>query len=253
MSMSNGIFMSSKIASTETYTNVLPFLLQKDAEVWATLNPKLTEISSVGCPLAMTPAQHWPQDIARNYFGNKTIFGILRDPYERLVAFFRGSAGGGTGDAYGGDMSNWTANCDVNGAINHMLTEFVEKNNSFVHGCTFLPQSEYYKGEFGIKIAVDNRMFPMSANKLFEEHGYDFHIETADCLHVHGCNETWAAALAPDTRELVRTVYKEDFDLICETFGYCDRDENTCIQHVPQMCPQNMTKTGPNYDGSGME
>merc|ERR1719461_1917339 len=184
--------LSSPAVDLQSYERLLPTLLQEDAEVWAALNPKLTGTSNVGCPLSMTPPKYWSDDIAREYFGNKKVFGILRDPYERLVAFFRGSVG----DAYAGDFSKWLPTCDVNGAVNHMMKEYLRERdtNPFIHGCTFLPQSEYFEGEFGIKIPVDNRRFPTSANELFAEHGYsNIRINTADCLHVNGCNEVWSA------------------------------------------------------------
>merc|ERR1719499_1593381 len=41
---------------------------------------------TTGCHLMNTPGKYWPKDLAERYFGNRTVFGILRDPYERLVA-----------------------------------------------------------------------------------------------------------------------------------------------------------------------
>merc|ERR1719210_177473 len=87
---------------------------QPNAEVWGHLRPELNVRSNVtGCPLYFTPGKHWPKDVAEAYFGAKTIFGMLRDPYERLVAFFRGSLG----DTYGGWWPEFLKTCDVNGAV----------------------------------------------------------------------------------------------------------------------------------------
>merc|ERR1719167_1440089 len=113
--------------------------------------------------------------------------------------------------------------------------------NKFMADCTYIPQADYFDPPFGITLAVDNRLFPDSANKLFKEHGYPYHIGDADILHVFGCTEAWAGDLDCEARALVRKVYKRDFDLLCEKFGYCDEDTSVCIQGVPMMCPQNLT------------
>lgn len=212
-------------------------------EFWGSLYPGLQNETSTGCPLYLMPPKYWPTDLATKYFGNKLRFGLLRDPYERLVSFFRGGATGGW-KKYAGSYAEWGPTCDVNGAVKHMMEEYlaVRDTNPFIHGCTFLPQAEYFEGDFGIQIAVDNRQFPMSLNQFFYEHGqYNKHIETEDILHVEECQDVWAAALTPETKELVKQVYKKDFDLICSKFHYCNRDENTCIRSVPRMCPQNLT------------
>eukprot|EP00434_Breviolum_minutum_P010395 symbB.v1.2.009169.t1/scaffold579.1/size184598/3 len=67
------------------------------------------------------------------------------------------------------------------------------------------------------------------------------HIETADIMHVEGCNQVWAGDLSCETKALVRKVYARDFELLCHYFGYCDVHENTCLQMVPDMCPTNLT------------
>merc|ERR1719414_1549602 len=112
-----------------------------------------------------------PKDLAQKYFGNKTIFGMLRDPYERLTAFFRGGFSG-----YGGSYPEFYKTCDVNGAVKQMMKDVLEKNDTFHAGCTFVPQAEYFEGEYGIKLPVDNRRFPFSMNEVFEEHGYPWRL-----------------------------------------------------------------------------
>mmetsp|Transcript_13973 Transcript_13973/g.43622 ORF Transcript_13973/g.43622 Transcript_13973/m.43622 type:complete len:90 (+) Transcript_13973:3-272(+) len=88
------------------------------------------------------------------------------------------------------------------------MTDFIEKNDTFAQGCTFVPQAEYFDGPYGISVPVDNRAFPASMNEVFEEHGYpDFHIRTPDILHVSLCPDVWAADLDSETRSLVRKVY----------------------------------------------
>jgi len=206
------------------------------AEVWGHSNPDLFETSKVtGCPLYFTPGKYWPKDIAQSYFGNKTIFGMLRDPYERLVAMFRGNLG-----AYGGWYPEFIPTCDVNGAVRKMMTDYLA-GEIYAKECCFVPQAEYFDAPFGITLAVDNRRFPTSLNEIFADHGYtDLHIETEDILHVTGCPEVWAGDLDCETKALVKQVYARDFELLRERFGYCDQEENCCIEGVPLMCPSNL-------------
>jgi len=209
-----------------------------DSIVWSDMNPDLLALSNVtGCPLYFTPGKYWPTEVAEAYFGNKTIFGMLRDPYERLVAMFRGNIAN-----YGGSYPEFVATCDVNGAVRKMMTDYLAGHTTHSFGCTFVPQSEYFDAPFGIDIAVDNRLFPDSANKLFAERGANnLFINTEDILHVTGCENSWTGDLDCETKALVKQVYVRDFKLLCEKFGYCDQSENTCLKGVPQMCPPNLT------------
>jgi len=220
-------------------------MTRENGAVWGHLNPDLQVTSAVtGCPMYYTPQKHWPRGLAEKYFGNKTVFGLLRDPYERLVAFFRGGYEG-----YGGSYPQFTKTCDVNGAVKQMMKDFLAMNDTFAQGCTFVPQAEFFEGPYGISLPVDNRAFPASMNEVFVEHGYpDFQIQTTDILHVHRCPNVWAADLDSETRGLVKKFYARDFELLCEHFGYCDREENCCIWQVPGMCPPELLARG--YQGS---
>lgn len=222
--------------------NHIEHVKRHGGEAWGHFNPDLQEISNVtGCSLFFSPQKYWPKDVAKKYFGDKKVFGLLRDPYERLVAMFRGSASlsaMGEGNEYGNIFDpKYVAACDVNNAIKHAMKEFKKSGNMFKSSCTFIPQAEYFEGEYGIKKPVDNLHFPSSMNKLFEAHGYDWKIRTQDIFHVSGCNHVWAANLDAETKGLIRDIYRKDFDLQCEHFGYCHLDKNTCLNEVPQMCP----------------
>lgn len=218
-----------------------------NGELWGAMYPGMLNMSSVGCPMYLTPPEYWPQDLAQAYFGDKKVFGTLRDPYERLVAFFRGQES--RPSDYGGDFSQWFASCDVDSAIRHVLEEYLSASDPFAYACTYLPQVNYFGGEFGnaskfgITEAVDHRRSPLAQNEMLLRHGYDFQIEIADQMHVSGCNEVWSAAFTPYTRDLIRQVYADDFKLICETFGHCE-DGDVCPICLPQMCPSNITKAG---------
>lgn len=211
--------------------------IKKDgAEVWGHLNPDLNVKSeATGCNLYYTPQKYWPKEIAEQYFGNKTVFGVLRDPYERLVAFFRGGF-----DGYGGSYPEFQKTCDVDGAVNQMMQTVINGNDTFTQDCTFVPQAEYFEGPYGITLPIDNRLFPQSMNEAFENHSYDFHIRQKDIQHVNGCNDIWAGNLSVETKQLVKQFYARDFDLICKHFGYCDREENTCLTQVHYMCPSTL-------------
>lgn len=228
-------------SGSEPRSALLPSEAQPTGVVWGHAHPDLQAVSNVtGCPMYWTPPKFWPTDLAKRYFGNKTIFGMLRDPYERLVAFFRGNIPG-----YGGSYPEFVKTCDVDGAVRTMMERYLAGGNKFAEGCTFLPQAEYYDGHYGIQLPVDNRQFPASMNKVFAEHNYsEMVIGSEDIYHVTGCPDVWAADLKPETRKLVRQVYARDFDLLCKHFGYCDVEENCCIWQVSQMCPSKVMAQG---------
>jgi len=210
--------------------------IKPDAEMWGHLDPDLQPISPVtGCGLYFTPQKYWPEDLAKKKFENKTVFGLLRDPYERLIAMFRGGF-----QDYGGADPKFFETCDVNGALQQMMSLAIESNDPFASACTFLPQAEYFDGPYGITLPVDNRRFPQSVNEVFEEHGYDERIHGQNIFHVTGCNQVWAGNLTAETRQMVKKVYARDFELLCKYFGYCDDEENDCITGVYHMCPENL-------------
>lgn len=198
--------------------------VQQDATIWGGLNPELRVTSAVtGCPMHNTPQKWWPRPLAEKYFGNKTVFGILRDPYERLVSFHRDP------DFY--------PDCDVNKAVKATLKAFAA-GKYFGESCRFLPQAEFFDGPFGITEPIDIRHFPQSANELLEKHGYgNVRIAMSDVLRAGGCPDVWAGDFDAETRALARAIYKKDFELLCKHFGYCDQEETMCLAHIPGMCP----------------
>jgi len=222
-------------------------LMREKGEVWGHLNPDLQENNGVtGCPMYYTPQKYWPRELAERYFGNKTIFGMLRDPYERLVSIFRGNV-----PEYGGSHPGLISKCDVNEAVKRMMREYIYFNKTYANGCTLVPQAEYFEGPYGIQLPVDNRQFPSSMSHEFVRHGYpDFQIKTEEVIHVELCPDVWAADLDNEARSLVKQVYKRDFELLCRHFGYCDDEESTCIWQVPRMCPKYILKQG--YKGRPM-
>jgi len=224
---------------------IMGHLYRRNESVWGAVDTRLYQQSKVNCTMYVTPPKYWPGDLAKRYFGGKKVFGILRDPYERLVSYFRASVKDESGDRRVFNLRHWAKTCDVNGAVNYMMKEYLASRatDPYMYDCAFLPQSEYFGGEFGVALPVDNRKFPASLNRLFKEHGYDeLFIGRDDVLRATGCSEVWAGALTPDTRKLVREAYAKDFELICSKFGYCDREESTCMDSVRSMCPRNMTR-----------
>lgn len=214
--------------------------MRKGGEVWGHLNPDLQLKSHItGCPMFYTPQKYWPKSLAERYFGKKQVFGLLRDPYERLVAIFRGNL-----SSYGGSYPQFMKTCDVNGAVKQMMKNYLA-GNKYAHGCTFVPQAEYFDGPHGIQLPVNNREFPRSINDFFSAQGYqDFFVDTEEILHVTACSEVWAGDLDSETRGLVQQVYARDFDFLCQHFGYCDKNENACLYQIPQMCPKRVLEQG---------
>eukprot|EP00438_Fugacium_kawagutii_P023872 Skav233786 [mRNA] locus=scaffold780:269932:274127:- [translate_table: standard] len=111
------------------------------SRLWGHLHPALQQTSATtGCALYFTPGKHWPQEVAQSYFGQDQIFGLLRDPYERLVAMFRGDQ-----DSYGGQWGAYRSTCDVDGAVKKKMQDIIQgKISPYSEGCTFLPQAGHH-------------------------------------------------------------------------------------------------------------
>jgi len=204
---------------------------------WGEFNPSLNMTSSVGCPMYQTPTKYWPQNLSHHYFGNRTVFGVLRDPYERLVAMFRGDA-----QDYGHFDKKFEESCDVNGAIKALMTKILAEGESFGNHCAFLAQSDYFEGYYGIRLPIDGRRFPTSLNEAFKAHGYEQRINSSLIFHPKGCDDVWAGDLDDETKALVKKVYSGDFELICKHFNHCDDTENVCIHEIPGNCPKKVSQ-----------
>eukprot|EP00913_Durusdinium_trenchii_P018028 g16941.t1 len=125
--------------------------------------------------------------------------------------------------------------CDVNAYLRAELPK-VLAGDVYRADCHFVPQAEYFENPFANTTAIDNRGLPQKFNDLMVERGY-FNISMpSNTLHNYVCNNISAYTLAEDVKALIRQVYARDFDLICNLFGYCDREEVTCLQQVPNMC-----------------
>ena len=144
---------------------VFGYLCEHDAVQWLILLSACSARHSRSCT-ALAQRKHWPRDIAESYFSNKQIFGLLRDPYERLVAMFRGGVSG-----YGGNFAEELKTCDVDSAVRKMMLQYLS-GDIYAEGCTFLPQAEFFDPPFGITVPVDNRWFPDTANDVLAKHGY---------------------------------------------------------------------------------
>lgn len=234
--LSSGSFANpdqSKIPSWAYVRN----LTKPGGENWGHFNPDLMVISDVTkCPLYLTPPKYWPEGVAKKYIGDKKVFGVVRDPYEKLVAQFRGAM-----PDYGGSVTPGTlATCNINKAVKDLLKKVKASGDMFQGGCTNIPQSEFFEGPYGITIPVDNWRFPKSANEVLEQHGYSWHIRKEDILHVSACEDHWSKEFDDETRSLVREIYAKDFDIICKSFGHCNYDQDTCLQGVHHMCPSSV-------------
>eukprot|EP00403_Amphidinium_massartii_P018698 CAMPEP_0178418130 /NCGR_PEP_ID=MMETSP0689_2-20121128/24930_1 /TAXON_ID=160604 /ORGANISM="Amphidinium massartii, Strain CS-259" /LENGTH=313 /DNA_ID=CAMNT_0020039515 /DNA_START=82 /DNA_END=1023 /DNA_ORIENTATION=- len=204
---------------------------------WGGNYPGMREISNItGCPMYFTPMRLWPQSLKDEYVGSNQIWGIFRDPYERLVAEFRG------GFQYYGAFYDPALldNCSTDLAVKQMLHNYLAGSNPYDSGCALLPQVEFTKGTPYVTIPVDNRLFPHSANSIMAEYGFPYHIQQSDILHVQHCFDSHTGELQPDTKALIRQVYAEDFEFLCASFGYCDNTEDTCLRYVNGMCPTSL-------------
>jgi hypothetical protein len=210
-----------------------------DGENWARANPDLQTISSItGCPMYLTPQKYWPTELAQKYFSNKTVFGVLRDPYERIVQLFKGGMEG-----HSDRNATALATCDINSAIKKMMNETMH-GNAFRDRCTFLPQAEYFEGPYKITVPVDARQFPKSMNAMFKAYGAtEMHIFPWDISAEPNCQDSWANDLDCEARRMVREYYKRDFQLLCDRFNYCSPTNSVCLTGVEGLCPPEAAAT----------
>jgi len=229
--VSKGVFWTYAFGPERNQTR-LETLRRPGGVAWGAADPRLTKKSAVGCDIYLTPPRMWPKSLAASYFGkNKTGFGMLRDPYERLVAIFRGNLG----SVYGGKYQEFYPTCDVNGAVNKMLDNAAKQ--PYINNCVFLPSAEYFTGDYAATLPVDNTFFPTSMNSVFHQHGYNWTIHQRDIIHVSGCDNIWAGNLTKATKKRIQLHFARDFDMRCKHFGRCDYDEVTCLKGIKGMCP----------------
>lgn len=226
-------------------------------EAWGKMDPALRELSpKTGCDLYATPPKYWPKVVARKYFRydqyqNKTVFGLLRDPYDRIVHEFRLQSQGfdslfnnetrkvisereGTMDRESEKYQSFYDDCNVSAWVKAELGRF-QKGDRFRGNCHLLPQKYYFDGVHGIQVPIDNRHIPQSFNEVMKNHGYDIRMATDDTLANLKCDVS-AWSLDEEAKALVREVYADDFALLCQHFGYCDNTELTCLKQFPRMC-----------------
>jgi len=239
--------------------SVIQSMMKTDGEIWGMMDIDLRVASPVGCDLYYAPQKYWPREIAQKYFRDRKVFGIIRDPYDKLVNEFRmqilpfTSMYAGVSrkkvskregimereaPPYTGPFGMYSR-CDVN-AFLRLELEKVRKNR-FRANCHFVPQSEYLEGEYGITLPVDARKLPDSFNHLMGEHGYSFRMNNT--FHNVVCPNVWAGSLDADVKETIRELYADDFDFLCKTWGYCNRDEMFCMRNMSHMCPESKSKS----------
>jgi len=222
-------------------------------QVWGQMNPQLRQVSNYsGCNLVYEPPKHWPAEIASAYFGRGRAFGLVRDPYDRLVSEFKHQASGGGGqltDYKRSDVSQREgsteregpayqalySNCDVNGWVKEELKHY-KVGDEFRGNCHLLPQAEYFEHPHGISLPVDTRTLPDSFNFEMERHGYTIRMRASSIKPTLSCSKLSVWDLDAESKQLIQEVYAADFDLVCRHFGYCDREELTCLAQVPFMC-----------------
>ncbi|CAJ1360787.1 unnamed protein product [Effrenium voratum] len=221
-----------------------------DAARWGELHPGLQGISKItGCNLFYTPPKYWPSETAE-LLRNQTLFSMLRDPYDRLANEFRMQVGN-TDSAYllltrsdisaregnlereGEEYQRFYRECDVNGYLQVELRKYLA-GDRFRGNCHLLPSSEFASTPYGPVEWIDERFIPDSFDRYMESHKAKPRMTMP--LHNVWCNDISAYSLNEETKQLIRQVYAADFELICKTFGHCDKEEMFCHENIPNMC-----------------
>jgi len=203
------------------------------AQLWGHASPMLRATSQVtGCILADTPPNDWPEMFAKKYMDNKIAFGVLQDPYTRIVDFFK---------SHPRVFATETETCDVDTAVEKSLGRWTS-GDKYELNCGLIPQSEYFDGKYGAKLAIDGRNLTGSLHETMQKHGFDFNKNGfADLMarrqKIGGkCQHLWAGSLSNYSKKLVKVVYENDFKLLCSKFNYCDNDETPCLDKLSGAC-----------------
>jgi len=222
-----------------------------DAVLWGMMVPELRSISNVtGCDLYYTPPKYWPAAVSAQLLKGKKSFALLRDPYDRMANEFRMQVMG-VDSAFSGltrqaisereghlereseEYMKFYKDCDVNGYLQAELGKYLA-GDRYRDNCHLLPSAEYFEQVFDPVEPIDERGIPESFDAFMEQNGYAVRME--GMLHNVVCNDVSAYSLSTETKNLIKEVYAADFDLICDKFGYCDRDEMTCHENIENMC-----------------
>jgi len=246
-------FKASEVGDEQKAFEVMEANKISGGELWGMMNPELRGISSVtGCDFYYTPPKLFPADMLERVYKGTVPFGMLRDPYDRMANEFRMQVSG-----YDSAFSNTTRadiskregnlereeatylqyyrDCDVNGYLQAELGK-VLAGDKYRDNCHLVPQAEYYENPYGPVVPVDERKIPNSYNAFIESYGYPKDMNMGATMHNVVCNDISAYSLNQETRNLIKQVYKADFQLLCKSFGYCDVDEMTCLEQIPDMC-----------------
>jgi len=218
---------------------------------WAELHPGLQGVSEItGCNLFYTPPKYWPSEIAEKTLRNQTLFSLLRDPYDRMANEFRMQVGyidsaflgitradvsarEGNLEREGEEYQRFYRECDVNGYLQAELRKYLA-GDRFRDNCHLLPSSEFASTPYGPIEWIDERFIPESFNQYMESHNAQPRMGST--MHNIWCNDVSAYSLNEETKQLIRQVYAADFDLICKTFGHCDKEEMFCHENIESMC-----------------
>jgi len=218
---------------------------------WGEMITDLSQISDItGCNLFYTPPKYWPSHLQQSLLQHRSLFTMLRDPYDRLANEFRMQVGGidsvftltfrktvsqreGHMEREGAEYQRFYQECDVNGYLQAELKKYLA-GDRFRTNCHLLPSAEFFDTLEGIQ-PIDERKIPESFNAFMEEHGAAPRM-SSHALHNIWCDDVSAYSLNEETKKLIRKVYAEDFRLTCKYFNYCDDHEMFCHENIPSMC-----------------
>jgi len=202
-----------------------------NAYKWGTLNtdvhkPERVYINSKG---ARCWGQHVPPNVL-DFFKGRETFCVVRDPYTRLISEF------GHRQAMYSDIEGPCTVENMNGRVTEWmlrvkgLTKIGGPNpwgkEYYLNDCHMLPQAAYVYGWNAERGEVDRglqgcrrqlRFESMHADfsRLMEERGYPYRLATSKFQKSNdACGRMSRADLWPSTQELVRELYRVDFELL---------------------------------------
>jgi hypothetical protein len=178
-------------------------------------------ISAVARPDTCWLSQMPPQEIARLFpdlatrlFGGKEVFCVVRDPYHKVISGACHMLQYGIATAFSPSAAQ------VNAFLRRTLPVF-RAGEYNLGTCFWIPQSDYTKGQYGCKKVIDFKNVDQEFHTLAKNHGYNLTLPAASETHSCGSHCSFSKSdLDSDVIELVKDIYREDFEQFGQAFGF---------------------------------
>lgn len=171
------------------------------------------------CQAHVVPPNYLPKP---NMYTNKEVFTVVRHPYERAISEYRLLLSVPWGDAWKTGLYNYPE-CSaesLNNWLQNTLQRFLQ-GDRFINNCHMLPQMEYIQGdvrrfarwELGDVLHAEDLSSRFNSLMESRNHPVRLNISSPPYINAHMdvCPQLSKANLWDVTKEMLNTVYYEDF------------------------------------------